>query len=72
MTPHSEFDHEEFADILEDMKAHEEELIVIWQDQGPVETADIASIFRTLRRHRLKLEGLQPFPPEQIPPFDID
>ena len=72
MTHHSEFDHEEFADILEDMKAHEQELIIICQDQGPIVTADIASIFRALRRHRLQLEGLQPFPPEQIPPFNID
>lgn len=64
MKNHSEFNHEEFADILEDMKAHEHELIVICQDQGPIETADIASIFRALRRHRLQLEALQPFPPE--------
>ena len=63
MTQHSEFDHEEFADILEEMKAHEEELIVICQDQGPIEIEDVAAVFRTLRRHRLQLEGLQPFPP---------
>jgi hypothetical protein len=63
MTNPFNFDHDTFANILEEMKAHEEELIVICRDHGPIEIEDIAAVFRTLRRHRLQLEELQPFPP---------
>jgi hypothetical protein len=63
MNTNSEFDLDHLTHIINDMEAHECELVQLCHDGGPINTEDVAAIFRTLRRHRLQLETLKPFPP---------